>query len=100
MDYNGDTGRLHCSTEREVAHTPPKSIMERWTDAGLHLAVTSEGTLHFSFGEFEIDVARHELRCAGECVPIEPQVFDLLVYLVRNRNRVVSKNELIDAVWM
>ncbi len=32
-------------------------------------------------------------------VPIEPQVFDLIVYLVRNHNRIVSKNELIEAVW-
>jgi TolB-like protein len=56
--------------------------------------------LNFRFSEFEIDVARYELRRAEKIVPIEPQVFDLLVYLVRNCNRIVSKNELIDAVWM
>jgi TolB-like protein len=56
--------------------------------------------LHFSFDDLEIDVTRYELRRGGKLVSIEPQVFDLLVYLVRNRDRVVSKNELIDGVWM
>jgi DNA-binding winged helix-turn-helix (wHTH) protein len=53
----------------------------------------------FCFTEFEIDVARRELRRSGAIVHIEPQVFDLLVHLVRNRDRVVGKDELIDAVW-
>src|SRR5689334_3476691 len=55
--------------------------------------------LEFRFAGFEIDLARHELRRDGTLVPIEPQVFDLIVFLVRNRNRIVSKNELIEAVW-
>jgi len=53
----------------------------------------------FRFANFEIDVARQELRRAGDLIPVEPQVFDLLVHLVRNRNRIVSREELIDAVW-
>ena len=53
----------------------------------------------FRFANFEIDVARHELRHGGEVISIEPQVFDLLVHLVRNRNRIVSREELIDTVW-
>jgi TolB-like protein/cytochrome c-type biogenesis protein CcmH/NrfG len=52
-----------------------------------------------SFGEYEIDVERRELRHAKIPVHIEPQVFDLLVYLVRNRDRVVSKEDLIASVW-
>jgi TolB-like protein len=56
--------------------------------------------LNFRFAEFEIDVARHELRRAKDLIQIEPQVFDLLVHLVQNCNRIVSKNELIDTVWM
>jgi TolB-like protein/DNA-binding SARP family transcriptional activator len=55
--------------------------------------------LSFRFKDFEIDVARQELRRAGAIVHIEPQVFDLLVHLVRNRDRIVSRDELIDAVW-
>lgn len=53
----------------------------------------------FRFAEYEIDVGRQELRRSGDVVPIEPQVFDLLVYLVRNCDRTISKDELIDAVW-
>ena len=56
--------------------------------------------MNFRFSDFEIDVARYELRRADKIVPIEPQVFDLLAYLVRNGNRIVSKDELIDAVWL
>jgi len=56
--------------------------------------------LIFRFASFEIDVARHELRRSAELVSIEPQVFDLLVHLLRNRNRIVSKCELVDTVWM
>ena len=56
-------------------------------------------TLNFHFADFVIDAARYELRRAGELVPIEPQVFDLLVHLVQNRNRVVSKDELMVAIW-
>src|SRR5215813_7274320 len=55
--------------------------------------------LHFRFADFEIDIARHELRRAGAIAHIEPQVFDLLVHLVRNRDRIVTKDELVDAIW-
>ena len=53
----------------------------------------------FSFGDHELDVERRELRRSGERVALEPQVFDLLVYLVQNRDRVVSRDDLIATVW-
>ncbi|MFY9760487.1 MAG: winged helix-turn-helix domain-containing protein, partial [Xanthobacteraceae bacterium] len=53
----------------------------------------------FSFGDYDIDVERRELRRAKTPVHVEPQVFDLLVYLVTNRDRVVSKDDLIASVW-
>ena len=53
----------------------------------------------FSFKDFALDGERRELRARGTIVPIEPQVFDLLVYLIQNRDRVVSKNDLIASVW-
>ena len=53
----------------------------------------------FRFADYEIDIDQCELRRDGTVVPVEPQVFDLLVYLVRNRDRIISKDELIDAVW-
>jgi TolB-like protein len=55
--------------------------------------------LDFCFAGFEIDIPRRELRRAGELVPIEPQVFDLLIHLVRNHDRIVTKDELIETVW-
>jgi len=55
--------------------------------------------LLFRFGEQSIDTDRRELRCAGELVPVGPQVFDLLVYLIRNRDRVVTKDDLLEGVW-
>jgi len=51
------------------------------------------------FEDSEIDLDRIELRRAGEPYPIEPQVFDVLVYLATNRGRVVTKDELLDSVW-
>jgi DNA-binding winged helix-turn-helix (wHTH) protein len=48
----------------------------------------------FRFGDHVLDIERRELRRGAEPVALEPQVFDLLVYLVRNRGRVVSKDDL------
>lgn len=53
----------------------------------------------YRFGDFEIDIARFELRRRGEPVHVEPQVFSVLMYLVEHRDRVVSKMELLDEVW-
>jgi TolB-like protein/cytochrome c-type biogenesis protein CcmH/NrfG len=52
-----------------------------------------------SFGNHELDVERRELKRANTPVHVEPQVFDLLIYLVENRDRVVSKDDLIASVW-
>ncbi len=53
----------------------------------------------FHFEEFVLDPDRRELRRAGDLVAVEPQVFELIQYLVRNRERVVSKDDMLDAVW-
>lgn len=51
------------------------------------------------FGNFELDALRHELRLDGAPVELQPLVFQLLLFLVNNRDRVVPKNELLDTVW-
>lgn len=53
----------------------------------------------FRFGRYEIDSGRYELRRAGKAVSIEPKVLDLVLYLVRARDRLVTKQELLDALW-
>ena len=53
----------------------------------------------YSFSDFTLDTDRRELRQGAATIAVTPQVFDLLNYLIRNRERVVSKDELIVGVW-
>jgi DNA-binding winged helix-turn-helix (wHTH) protein len=55
--------------------------------------------LIYKFEDYFLDVDRRELRSGDELVAIEPQVFDLIQYLICNRDRVVSKEDLIAEVW-
>jgi TolB-like protein len=51
------------------------------------------------FEDFELDRARVELRRAGHVVPVEPQVFALLLLLVESRDRMVSRDEIVEKIW-
>jgi TolB-like protein/Flp pilus assembly protein TadD len=53
----------------------------------------------FLFGDCVLDPDRRELKRASGAIPVGPQVFDLLLHLVENRARVVSKDDLLEAVW-
>jgi TolB-like protein/Flp pilus assembly protein TadD len=53
----------------------------------------------FLFENHRLDIEKRELTCGSEQVMVEPQVFDLLAYLVKNRDRVLTKDDLIAAVW-
>lgn len=53
----------------------------------------------YAFAGFEIDPARAELRRDGTTVAVEPQVFSLLVLLAENRDRLVSREEILEKVW-
>lgn len=55
--------------------------------------------MHHAFGQFELDEAARKLSLSGVGQKIQPLVYDLLVYLVRNAGRVVPKDELMDALW-
>lgn len=55
--------------------------------------------MKYSFGGFELDLTKVELRAEGEARPLEPQVFALIAYLVENRERLVSRDELLEKVW-
>jgi DNA-binding winged helix-turn-helix (wHTH) protein len=53
----------------------------------------------YQFDQFELDMARFELRADGAFHPLEPQVFALLAYLIEHRERLVHKNELFETIW-
>ena len=53
----------------------------------------------YQFADCQLDLERLEFRRAGRLVPLEPQVFGVLAYLLEHRERVVSKDELLDHVW-
>jgi DNA-binding winged helix-turn-helix (wHTH) protein/pimeloyl-ACP methyl ester carboxylesterase len=53
----------------------------------------------YAFDDHELDTDLYELRRAGQLIALEPQVFDVLAYLVAHRDRVVTKAELLDNVW-
>lgn len=53
----------------------------------------------YRFEKYVLDTNRRELRQGGELVDLAPRVFDILVYLIRHRDRVISKDDLMAAVW-
>ena len=86
--------RLHFSylqltlrTTRVLGCTPLGWIKER------------NPRLRYLFEDFALDADKRELLRGGDAVSVAPQAFDLLVYLIRNRERVVSKGDLISAIW-
>jgi TolB-like protein len=55
--------------------------------------------LRYLFEEYAFDTDRRELHRGADVVSVAPQVFDLIYYLIRNRERVVSKDDLINTIW-
>ena len=55
--------------------------------------------MQFLLEDYILDVGRRELRLGSKLVSVEPQVFDLLIYLMQNSDRVVSRDDLIGSIW-
>ena len=55
--------------------------------------------MRFVFGEWELDTGLYELRQNGRPCKVEPQVYDLLQFLISNNDRVVGKDEIVDEIW-
>lgn len=55
--------------------------------------------MRYRFNEFEVDTDRYELHAGGVVQPVEPLVFDLIVFFARNPRRVLTREEIIEAVW-
>src|SRR6516165_550622 len=81
--------------------SPP--LPEKPSIAMLPFANNQEGFrgtgMVLAFGDHRLDIKRRELRRGTELIDLEPKVFDLLVFLVQNRDRVVSKDDLLQGVW-
>ena len=82
MAYISLTGGLFFVSRRASEATPRRN-----------------GSLRYLFEEYAFDTDRRELHRGADVVSVAPQVFDLLDYLIRNRERVVSKDDLIKAIW-
>jgi pimeloyl-ACP methyl ester carboxylesterase/DNA-binding winged helix-turn-helix (wHTH) protein len=78
------------SGSRGVHHCPPMTAGET---AG------SAAPEAWRFDDFVLDAMQYELRRSGVAVPVEPQVFEMLTYLVSNHHRLVGRDELMDAIW-
>ena len=55
--------------------------------------------MKYQVAEYTIDTTLYRITAGGSAVPVEPKVFDLLVYLIRHRDRVLSREELFKEVW-
>src|SRR5215831_4981892 len=63
------------------------------------MAAAGSGKLLYLFEDYGLDTDRRELYRATSLISVEPKVFDLLVYVIRNRDHVVSKDDLIATIW-
>lgn len=55
--------------------------------------------MKYQIADYTVDTAQYRITCGDAVVPAEPKVFDLLVYLIRHRDRVLSREELFREVW-
>ena len=70
-----------------------------WSNGRCRFSARGRRAVRYTFGAHELDDLGVELRRDGELIAVEPQVFDVLLHLVRHRERVVTKEELLDAMW-
>jgi TolB-like protein/Tfp pilus assembly protein PilF len=73
-----------------------RNVLAFWAAFGA--TIRSRKVLYL-FEKYTLDTDRRELRCGSAPISVEPQVFDLLAYLIENRHRVVSKDDLLGAIW-
>ncbi len=55
--------------------------------------------MRVAFGEYQLDTETRTLQREGRRIPVQSKAFDLLAYLIERRERVVSSDELLDALW-
>ena len=82
----------------EVLLTCPKFSLG-FSFGGGTPAQAGTNRMTYLFEDYSLDTERRELRRGTDLISVEPQVFDLLLFLIRNRTRVVSRDDLIAEVW-
>lgn len=95
------TSRLRSGRiPRSLADPAVALLEEAWRSRGDPTAdLGYVRATRYEFENIEVDVDRYELRRDGRPVDVERQVFDVLLYLIAHRDRVVPKTELLDQVW-
>ena len=92
-------GSKPAKCQSGLSSEPPAAYFGAATVTRSHPRGRRNDSLRYLFEDFVLDTDRRELRRGTGVVPTTPQVFDLLDYLIRHRDRVVSKDDLISAVW-
>jgi DNA-binding winged helix-turn-helix (wHTH) protein len=82
-----------------LGEQPVKNISRPIQVYRVDFALDTVGSNVIRFDDFELDTSLFELRKSGERIPIEPQVFDLLVFLANNHGRTVTKEEIFEEIW-
>lgn len=94
---DGDAAIFADDSRTASRHAACCSLIELGKEA--MTMISSDTQTKYAFEDFEVDLATFELRKNGHAVPVQPLVFDLLVHLLRNRDRMVSYGELNQTVW-
>ena len=84
-----------ASLDREDLWVPWRNPGDSWESGFCSILLR----MIYQFDRFELDLSTVELRAGGEASRLEPQVLALLSLLIENRDRVVSKDEIIEKVW-
>jgi two-component system alkaline phosphatase synthesis response regulator PhoP len=77
----------------------PRELLARVRVALRRLSQSTEKQEVYNFGEIQVNFAKMELLRAGQAIPLTPQEFKMLRFFLNNKERVVSRNELLNEVW-
>jgi DNA-binding winged helix-turn-helix (wHTH) protein len=101
VEDNVMIGQTHAGDHAEWVPGADRHADARFefTRSGTLMMSTRRSPAVYRFGDHEVDLEQYELRRAGVRQPVEPQVLDVLIHLIRHRDRLVTKHELLDTVW-